>query len=245
VLQKIGADLRADRRRLVDLVDRHNDRHARRLGVIDRFNRLRHDGVIGRHHQNGDIGRLGATGTHRGKGGVARRIDEGDQLTVLLDLIGTDVLGDATGFARTTLALRIASSSEVLPWSTWPMMVTTGGRGLQFHLVALVVPKILQLDVGFRHALDRVAEFTGDEFSKIGVDDVARLHHLAFLHQILDHIDRAFGHALRKFLNGDGFRQCNFAGNLLARSPASSSGASFPGGGASRTASGHGNCRHR
>jgi hypothetical protein len=29
----------------------------------------------------------------------------------------------------TTLAWRIASSSEVLPWSTWPITVTTGGRG--------------------------------------------------------------------------------------------------------------------
>ena len=29
---------------------------------------------------------------------------------------------------ETTLVLRMASSSEVLPWSTWPMMVTTGGR---------------------------------------------------------------------------------------------------------------------
>ena len=29
---------------------------------------------------------------------------------------------------ETTLAWRMASSSEVLPWSTWPMMVTTGGR---------------------------------------------------------------------------------------------------------------------
>mmetsp|Transcript_4273 Transcript_4273/g.10338 ORF Transcript_4273/g.10338 Transcript_4273/m.10338 type:complete len:219 (-) Transcript_4273:467-1123(-) len=27
-----------------------------------------------------------------------------------------------------TLDLRMKSSSEVLPWSTWPMMVTTGGR---------------------------------------------------------------------------------------------------------------------
>src|SRR5579859_1455801 len=27
-----------------------------------------------------------------------------------------------------TSVLRRASSSEVLPWSTWPMMVTTGGR---------------------------------------------------------------------------------------------------------------------
>ena len=32
---------------------------------------------------------------------------------------------------ETTLVLRMASSSEVLPWSTWPMMVTTGGRGLR------------------------------------------------------------------------------------------------------------------
>jgi hypothetical protein len=96
--------------------------------VIDRFNRLRHDGVIGSHNQHGDVGGLGAAGTHRGKGGVAGRVDEGDQLTVLLDLIGTDVLGDAAGFALTTLALRMASSSEVLPWSTWPMMVTIGAR---------------------------------------------------------------------------------------------------------------------
>src|SRR5882672_8094706 len=29
----------------------------------------------------------------------------------------------------TILVERILSSSEVLPWSTWPMMVTTGGRG--------------------------------------------------------------------------------------------------------------------
>ena len=28
----------------------------------------------------------------------------------------------------TTFDLRIRSSSEVLPWSTWPRMVITGGR---------------------------------------------------------------------------------------------------------------------
>ncbi len=28
-----------------------------------------------------------------------------------------------------TLALRMTSSSEVFPWSTWPMTVTTGARG--------------------------------------------------------------------------------------------------------------------
>ena len=31
----------------------------------------------------------------------------------------------------TTLASRMRSSSVVLPWSTWPMTVMTGGRGSQ------------------------------------------------------------------------------------------------------------------
>jgi hypothetical protein len=86
--------------------------------VVDRLDRLRHHAVVGRDHQNGDVGRLRATGAHCGEGGVAGRVDEGDLLTVLLDLIGADVLGDAARFAGTTLALRMASSSEVLPWST-------------------------------------------------------------------------------------------------------------------------------
>ena len=30
----------------------------------------------------------------------------------------------------TTLEERIRSNKRVLPWSTWPMTVTTGGRGL-------------------------------------------------------------------------------------------------------------------
>ncbi len=32
---------------------------------------------------------------------------------------------------ETTLVSRIASSRLVLPWSTWPMMVTTGARGMR------------------------------------------------------------------------------------------------------------------
>ena len=31
-----------------------------------------------------------------------------------------------------TSAWRMASSSEVLPWSTWPITVTTGGRMTSF-----------------------------------------------------------------------------------------------------------------
>ena len=61
-----------------------------------------------------------------------------------------------------------------------------------------------------------MAEFAGNDFSKVGINDVAWLHHLAFLHQVLDHIDRPFGHTLRQLLNGDGFRQDHFAHDLFA-----------------------------
>ena len=84
---------------LVHLVDGHDDRNAGRLGVLDGFDGLRHDAVIGRHHQDRDIGRLGAAGTHGGERLVARGVEEGDLLAVLFDLIGADMLGDAAGFA--------------------------------------------------------------------------------------------------------------------------------------------------
>ena len=83
----------------VDLVDRHHDRHLGRPGVVDGLDRLGHDAVVGRHDQHHDVGDVGAAGPHLGEGLVARGVDEGDRLAVLLDLVGADVLGDATGLA--------------------------------------------------------------------------------------------------------------------------------------------------
>ena len=52
----------------------------------------------------------------------------------------------------TTDASRIASRSVVFPWSTWPMIVTTGGRGGEVGLV-VVVRRRLELLLG--RVLDR------------------------------------------------------------------------------------------
>ena len=57
----------------------------------------------------------------------------------------------------------------------------------------------------------------GDQLGRVGVDDVAGLQDLALLHEVLDHVDRALGHALRQFLDGDGLGQDHFAHDLLAR----------------------------
>ena len=87
----------------VDLVDRHHDRHVGRLRVVDRLDRLRHDAVVGGDHQNRDVGGLCTTGTHGGERLVTRGVDERDQPVGLAQvgehLVGTDVLGDATGLA--------------------------------------------------------------------------------------------------------------------------------------------------
>ena len=83
----------------------NDDRHAGRLGVVDGLDRLRHDAVVGGHHDGGDVGDLGAAGAHGGEGLVARRVEEGDGLAVVLHLVGADVLRDAAGLAGGHLGL--------------------------------------------------------------------------------------------------------------------------------------------
>ena len=46
----------------VHLVDGHDDRDVGRLGVVDGLDRLGHHAVVGRHHQDHDVGDLRARG---------------------------------------------------------------------------------------------------------------------------------------------------------------------------------------
>ncbi len=86
--------------RLVDLVDRHDHRHAGGARVVNRLDRLRHDAVVGGDDQDHDVRDPGAARPHHGEGLVAGRVDEGDAAVPGPDVIRADVLRDAAGLAR-------------------------------------------------------------------------------------------------------------------------------------------------
>ena len=104
-LGHLGAHPRGVRALLVDLVDRDEDRHVGGAGVVDGLLGLRLDAVVGGDDDHRDVGDLGAAGAHGGERLVARGVEEGDRLAVVVDLVGADVLGDAAGLARGDLGL--------------------------------------------------------------------------------------------------------------------------------------------
>ena len=190
VLGELATDLGGVGLRLVDLVDRDHDRHVGRLGVVERLDRLRHDAVVGRDHQDRDVGGLGTTGTHGGERLVTRGVDEGDATVVAVDLgvdlVGTDVLGDATGLLVDHVG--VAQRVEELGLSV--VDVTHDGHDRrtddQVGLVALVgteleVERLEQLAVLVlgRDDLDDVVELLGEQLERLVADRLGRGDHLA------------------------------------------------------------------
>ena len=215
MLQQFGAHALGLGVGFVDLVDGDDDRHLRRLGVLDGFDRLRHDAVVGRNHQHDDIGDLGAAGAHRRERGVAGRVDEGDAAARRRrHLIGADMLGDAAGFAGRDFGRADGVEQRRLA----VIDVAHDGDDRRARLqVRRIVGRIEHafFDVGFGDAAHGVAELLGDELGGIGVDRIGDLRHVTLLHQDADHVDGALGHAVGQFLDGDRFRERHFAGDLF------------------------------
>src|SRR5690606_6067109 len=88
---------------LVHLVDGNHDENHGRTGVLNGFLGLRHNTVVACHHQDNDDGTLGTTSTHGGKRGVARGIQEGHHAVFSFYMVGTNMLGNTTGFTGSHL----------------------------------------------------------------------------------------------------------------------------------------------
>ena len=72
------------------------------------------------------------------------------------------------------------------------------------------------LDVLFGNALHRVPELRCDQLRGIGVDHIVDLQHLSLLHQELDDVHGALGHAVGELLDCDRLWQLNLTLDLHA-----------------------------
>ena len=185
--------------------------------MLDRLHRLRLNAVIGGDDEHDEVGDLGAARAHRREGGVARRIDERDFCAGRRrHLIGADMLGDAARFAGDDIGF--ADRIQKRRFAVVDVTHDGDNRRPRLH-VRGIVGRIEQTldDVGFGDALDRVAQFLGDQLRRVGIDRVVDRRHLALFHQQPDDIDGALGHAVRELLDGDQFRDHHLAGNLFLR----------------------------
>ena len=223
VARELGADAVGVRALDVDLVDRDEDRHLGGAGVVDRLDRLRHHAVVGRDDDHGDVGDLGAAGAHGGEGLVARGVEEGDRLGVVVDLVGADVLGDPTGLTGGDLGL--ADRIEQRGLSVVDVAHDRDHRRAVLE-VGLVVDDLLDLDLllGRGDDLDLSLELLGDPLDLIVGERLGQGRHLAALHQGLDHLGAAEAERLGDLANrragGDAVRRSLFGRLLRSCRPA-------------------------
>ena len=131
-LEALGGELRLHavdvRVGHVHLVDGHDDRHRGGAGVRDRLLRHRHDAVVRRDDEHRDVGALrprARMAVNASWPGVSRNVMRRPPTSAwyapmccVIPGLGLDDCGLADGVEERRLAV-----------STWPMIVTTGGRG--------------------------------------------------------------------------------------------------------------------
>ena len=179
----------------VDLVDGHDDRHVGRVGVADGLDGLGHDAVVGGHHQDHDVGHLGTTGTHGREGLVAGGVDERDRVALPLDLVGADVLGDATGLAGHDVGRADAVEQQGLAVVDVAHDGDDRRAGPQLRLVHLLVVVVEELGQQLGLALlaridqsDLGAELGGEQLDHVVGQRLGGRDHLPLQQQEADHV---------------------------------------------------------
>ncbi len=203
--------------------------------MVERLDRLRHHAVVGRDHENHDVGGLSTTGTHRGERLVTRGVDEGDRPigAIVLDvhLIGADVLGDATGLARDHV--RLADRVEQLGLAVVDVthdrhhrrashQAFLGDIGVEVDVEAGEQLPVLFLGTDDLHV---EAEVLTEQQQRLVRAGLGRGDHLAQVEHLLDQRARVGVDLVGEVRQRGSTRQAGPAGPDHAEHPSSSSGA--------------------
>ncbi len=205
---------------LVDLVERDDDRHLRRLGVVDRFERLGHHAVVGGHHDHRDVGDPRAARAHRGERLVARGVEEDDAAVVLDDLARADVLRDAA-----PLAGRHVGGPDRVEQARLAVVDVTHDRDdrrawLQVGRIVRLEQDFLRrfgrrrftvrvlggpdhADPGLRRLGHFIAELAGHQRRGVAVDQLVDAREDPALDQLADHVRGVHVEQRREVLDGD------------------------------------------
>src|SRR5690606_28386357 len=148
--------------------------------------------------EHDDVGGLGASGAHRGERLVTRRVDEGEESTVALDLVGADVLGDAAGLAGDDV--RAADAVEDRGLAVVDVTHDGDDRRPVRRLVVLIVvleevdlEHLQQLDLLRLTGIDETdlgADLGGAQLDHVVAERLGGGDHLALLHEEADDVGR-------------------------------------------------------
>ena len=175
--------------------------------MVDRLNGLRHDAVVSCNNQDGNIGDVRSTGTHGGERLMSRSIQEGNQLAVDVDLICTDVLGNAARLGGGDVG--VADCVEDGGLAVVDVTHNNNDRWALYLLFILVLAVVKQtvLDGDDNFFFYLSTDFHCNQRSGIVVDDVGYRLHLAEHHQALYNLCRLDLQLVGQFSNGDLVRE--------------------------------------
>ena len=171
--------------------------------MVDGLDGLGHDAVIGSDDQNRDIGHVRAAGTHGGECLVARRVEEGDQAVVDLDLISTDGLCDAAGLARGNIGLADGVKDTGLAVVNVAHDADDRRTLHQIFGGVLFLREQALFDGDVDFVLDLGVELLRQQRSGVEIDDVVDGVHLAHLHELGDDLTGLLLQAGSQLTDGD------------------------------------------
>ena len=191
---------------LVDLVDSHHQRYTCGFRVLDRFFGLRHHAVVSGNNQYHDVGQLSTACTHGGKRRMPRSIQEGHHAIVGFNVVGTDMLGNATRFTGCHLG-----ATDVVKQRGLAVVNVTHDSYHRCTANLFTLSRLNALDQRvfngiFLHRNGLVTHLFHHQYGGVLIQYLIDGRHSAHLEHYLDDLSGLDRHLLGQFGHGDALR---------------------------------------